>query len=339
MKKTFSLLLAAGFSFGLAAEVILKDDFSANAPGDNVPAGWKRYHNGPNQGKIAVADRGGDKREVILEDSCPQSENGITRTFPAVGGKKYRAGIKARALDPERTDLAYFQLRFLPSNKLVQEPVSVFGSDDYAINVIGLEAPAGTTNAQIFVYSHNKPQPAIAIAEFILEDADNTFAAPTPWPGENILLVRDSFRKLKLDEKTGAPVNWNLYAQGPQKGVVAKADEADGATALKLSDAYNDSEIGVMRFFKVTPGMYYRAKVSAKASAPGFLIQISFTPDAKNYKQTFFAKSDDYKEYVVDYQAPEDAKGGYVYIYSHKAPVSEVSIRDFSLESSPVPFN
>ncbi len=339
MKKSLSLLLAAGFSFGLAAEVILKDDFSANAPGDNVPAGWKRYQNGPNQGKIAVADRGGDKREVILEDSCPQSENGITRTFPAVGGKKYRAGIKARTIDPNRTDLAYFQLRFLPSNKLIQEPVSVFSSDEYAINMVELEAPAGTTHAQVFIYSHSKPQPAIAIAEFILEDADNAFAAPTPWPGENILLIRDPFRKVQIDDKTGAPVNWSRYMQGPQKGVIAKVDEADGGSALKLSDAFNDSEIGVMRFFKVTPGMYYRAKVSAKASAPGFLLQISFPPNAKNYKQTFFAKSDDYKEYVVDYQAPEDAKNGYVYIYSHKAPVSEVSVRDFSLESSPVPFN
>ncbi len=338
MKKQLMLALAAGVSFGLAAEVILKDDFSSNAPGDNVPSGWKRYGGTPNQGKIAVADLGGDKREVILDDNCPLSENGITRAFPAVGGKKYRVGIKARSLDLARTDLAYLQLRFLPSNKLLQEPIILLGKDDYAINVVELEAPAGTTNAQVFIYSHAKPQPAIAVSEFIIEDTDGAFATATPWPDENLMLIRDSFRKLVLDAKTGAPQGWGRYAQGPQAGAIAKADEADGETALKLVDPAADSEIGVMKNFKAQPGMYYRAKVSAKATAPGFLFQISFAPNPKNFKQTFFTQSDEFKDYVIEYQAPKETKAGCVYIYSHKPPVGEFTVRDFTLESSPTPF-
>lgn len=321
---------------GASAEVILRDDFSSGAPGTGLPPGWRRYGAGEDSNKISVVDRNG-KREVLIQDTSAQAEGGMNRSFPATGGKRYRVGVMARSMDARYQDQAYFQLRFLPGNQFRQEPISVSGTEEYIPNMIELEAPAGTTGLAVYIYTHKAPQPAVAIRDFILEDAAENFSTPAPWPDVVPIALIDRFRNTELDAKTKAPTGWRYYSQGPNAGKI-EIVEADGAKCLKMTDANADSEIGISRVFKADPGYYYRLRVQARATVDNtFLGQISFAPGKHNH-QVFFKKSDDFKEYTLECRMPQDAKAGVIYFYSHKTPVGEVQLRDFVLECSPEPF-
>ncbi len=324
---------------GVSAEVMLRDDFSANAPGEAVPSGWQLYKQGPNTGKISIRDLGDGKRELLIDDECDQSEIGVTRQFPATAGNYYRIALKARQLNELKKDPAYFQLRFLPSQKLLQRPITVLDAERYNPNMITLQAPAGTTGLQIFIYTHKAPKPAVAISEFQLDESATPFTTFSPWPNEQLLLKQDPMTELKLDEKSGAPVSWGRYTQGPNPGTIEVTSLPDGKTALKMVDNDNQSEIGVQYSFSVTPGLYYQATVDAKNPTEGqcFLLQLSMFP-GKQHKQVFFTRSDDFKTYTVTVQAPEDATKGVVYIYSHKAPTGSIELRNFRLEQSERPF-
>lgn len=330
-------LLSAGLLAGYtaAAEVVLQDDFASNAPAEAVPAGWNIYKSGPTVGRVAVEERDG-KKVVVIDDQCDQSEIGITRAFPAVAGKKYRFAVKAKMLDETRKDAAFFQIRFYPEQKFIQDPVVVFDTKTGNPNVITMQAPEGTERAQVYIYTHKGPKPALVVEEIVIEDADGNFTNASPWDGVGAVIARDSFTDLPADN--AVPAGWRRYTQGPNPGPLTVVKDGDG-TALCLTDEAEDSEIGIARTFNAIPGVYYRATVQAKAPAgkPGFLIQLSGHP-SKLYKQTFFNQSDDFKTYSVTYQMPEDAKNGTVYIYSHKTPKGQVIVKDFLLEKSDVPF-
>ena len=264
----------------------------------------------------------------------------IAGRFPATAGNYYRIALKARQLNELKKDAAYFQLRFLPSQKLLQLPIAVLDTERYNPNVISLQAPAGTTGLQIFIYTHKAPKPAVAISEFYLEESATPFESYSPWPQEQQILKQDPMTSLKLDEKSGAPVYWGRYTQGPKPGTIEVATQADGQTALKMVDSDNQSEIGIEYSFPVVPGLYYRATVDAKnpTGERCFLMQLSMFP-GKQHKQVFFTQSDDFKTYTLTVQAPEGTNKGTVYLYSHKPPTGSIELRNFQLEQSERPFD
>ena len=120
-----SMFLAC--TFCAAAETVLDDDFSTNAPDSGVPAGWKMYQQGPETGDVTVR-REGNVNVLYFNDVCGKSEIGITRDLSAVSGKYYR--LTAEIGDLSGVDLKKsapaLQLRFMkrPQNSVYNVWVS-----------------------------------------------------------------------------------------------------------------------------------------------------------------------------------------------------------------------
>lgn len=167
--------LTAAILFGIAgsgfgAEIVLRDDFSTNAPGNDVPAGWRLYRQGPNLGGISVEPAGKAMR-LHLKDICDKSEIGITRILPAVRGKYYR--LTATAVPAPGTHIAHntviLQLRFLSKPPKIQ----------YArMRENQLETVVGQANddqLQIYLFTMKPGQPDVFIPEVRLEVSDTPF--------------------------------------------------------------------------------------------------------------------------------------------------------------------
>src|SRR5690606_3059492 len=76
--------------------------------------------------RITVVDADDrERRALLMEDmvSIPrgnQGEIGLYQTVPVVAGRPYRATATLGALTDASPETTYLQLRFLPSNELVQ---------------------------------------------------------------------------------------------------------------------------------------------------------------------------------------------------------------------------
>lgn len=338
MKKML-LLSAAAATLSLAgAEVLINDNFSANAPAAAAPAGWNVYAKITELNTIVIKDLGGEKREVAVTDADEQNEIGLTRVLPAVPGKFYRFSAKLRRNDDANSSTPAIQIRFLPSNKFKQINTTA-GIDNWSPNSVSMQAPEGTESVQVFVYTFKPTKAAYSIGALMIEESDADFGDSQPWPPEDTLALESSFTDAKINAKTKLPVNWVLYKQGPDAGTVELTPEG-----VKMSDQSASSEIGLTRTFAAKPGSYFRASVRVKtlenkpAGDSGFLLQVSFWK-AKVNKQAFFKNTPDFTEYTVTGQIPADDPNGTIYLYSHKAPTNTVVLQNFKFEVSPNPFN
>lgn len=169
------LAMTAAILFGIAgsgfgAEIVLRDDFSANAPSKDVPAGWRLYRQGPNLGGISVEPDGKAMR-LHLKDICDKSEIGITRILPAEKGKFYR--LTATAVPAPGTHIAHntviLQLRFLSRPPKIQY---VRMREDTPAVVTG---QANDDKLQIYLFTMKPGQPNVFVSEVRLEVSDTPF--------------------------------------------------------------------------------------------------------------------------------------------------------------------
>ena len=168
MKK--QILWIFGLVFGMAfcsfgADTVLDDDFSTNAAGEGVPAGWTLYRQGPTLGKMVIGENG-----LYLKDVCDKSEIGITRILSAVPGKYYRLTAEVGTLTGRYGKAApVLQLRFLSqphkiSNVSMQpgKPVVVTGQ-------------ANADKLQIYLFAMKYGQLELTVRRVKLEVSDNPF--------------------------------------------------------------------------------------------------------------------------------------------------------------------
>lgn len=335
-KKEIVWLCAAATALSLNAEVIIKDSFEGNAVGSNLPAGWQLYKQGPNLGKIEFAENGGGK-EVRIADSFKDSEIGLTRRFPAQPGKFYRFGALLRLQDSKNKETPFIQLRFLPSNKLRQIKTTALGSDSYVASLVAMQAPEGTREVQVFLYTFKPVEAAYAVRSLILEESDQDFANTSPWGIEVGKIIDSPLANAKLGNQ-GQPDNWLLYSKGSAGDEMTITSEG-----LKMVDNSKTTEVGISRNFATRPGQYFRARVQGKAAdgktagTSGFVMQVSFFA-AKKHQATPVLNTADFKVYEITGQVPADTTSGSVYLYSHKSPTGAVLLKDFSLELSDTPF-
>ncbi len=338
MMKNLLLSAAAGAVLSLSgAEVLINDNFSANAAGATPPAGWNVYAKITELNTIVIKDLGNDKREVAVVDADEQAEIGLTRVLPASPGKFYRFSAKLRRSDDANTTTPAIQIRFLPSGKFKQVNTTA-GVDNWSPNSVSMQAPEGTEKVQVFLYTFKPTKAAYSIGALMIEESGADFGDSQPWPPETSFTFESSFTDSKLDAKTKLPVNWRLYKQGPDAGTIDLTAEG-----VKMSDQSATSEIGLTRTFVAQPGSYFRATVRAKslektAGDSGFLLQVSFWK-AKLNKQAFVKNTADFAEYTVTGQIPADDPNGTIYLYSHKTPTNTVVFQNFKFEVSQTPFN
>ncbi len=338
MKKSL-VMLAAGVALSLCgAETLINDNFSSNAPGFGAPSGWNVYAKITELNTIEIKDMGGDRREVVLKDTDPQAEIGLTRALPATAGKFYRFSAKIRRTDPAMGSVPAIQIRFLPSNKFKQISTAANNSVMTA-NSVSMQAPEGTERLQVYLYSFKPMLSAYAISALKIEESDADFGATLPWPLEPSFTLTSNFTDEKVDDKTNLPFDWLLYKQGPDLGTVEATAEG-----VKMTDRSKSSEIGMYRIFAANPGSYFRATFQAKTlegqagSDSGFMLQVSFWK-AKQTQFVVVKNSTDFADYVLTGQVPAEPGDGNIYIYSHKAPTNVAVFRNFKFEVSPTPFN
>ena len=160
-----AVLLGAAWCAG-GAEIVLKDDFSTNAPGSEIPAGWRLYRQGPTFGKMTVTKNG-----LYMKDVCDKSEIGITRILPAVNGKYYRLTATA---DPAKgttfdRNSVILQLRFL------SDPHRIINTRMLPGKQMTATGQANADKLQIYLFTMKPGQPEITVPEIRLEVSDTPF--------------------------------------------------------------------------------------------------------------------------------------------------------------------
>ena len=154
-----------------AAETVLNDDFSTNAPGSGVPAGWKMYQQGPQTGTVSVR-QSGNTNVLHLKDICGKSEIGITRDLSAFPGKYYRlsAEIGDLAVADLNRHAPVLQLRFMkqPRNSVYNVRVTPGRT-----TVVTGRADAATL--RIYLFTMRSGQPEMTVKRIKLEVSDKPF--------------------------------------------------------------------------------------------------------------------------------------------------------------------
>lgn len=175
MKFSATVLLLLGISAGAfaAATAVFDGTFTGHAGAP--PDGWKIYGQSANPKAVQVVETESGKA-VRIDDDNEKTETGIYRDFPAQEGLYYRATLKSAGVEGRKYAGAQLQMRFLPVDKFKQTGI---GGD---LAVVDMQAPPGTRQVRIYVYTHFNPTPALIAKSVKLESDVEAFApvAVTP---------------------------------------------------------------------------------------------------------------------------------------------------------------
>lgn len=130
--------------------------------------------------------------------------------------------------------------------------------------------------------------------------------------------------------------SWQVYPEANNGSTRISIDSAQGRTTLRLIDKDKKEGVGVRRRFEVMPGKYYRLKVSAKGQ--GLSLYINFYDQNNSLIQKEHLKSirfnqDRFTWGEITEQAPEGAKYCYVWLYSPKSNLTDVTVNDLAFEA------
>lgn len=129
---------------------------------------------------------------------------------------------------------------------------------------------------------------------------------------------------------------WQIYPEANNNSTRLNIVSVRGRAMLRLIDQDKKEGIGVRRKFEVTPGKYYRLKVSAKGQ--GLSLYINFYDQNNSLIQKEHLKSirfnqDRFSWGEITEQAPEGAKYCYVWLYSPKSNLTDVTVNDLAFEA------
>lgn len=129
--------------------------------------------------------------------------------------------------------------------------------------------------------------------------------------------------------------SWQVYPEANNGSTRISIDTAQGRTTLRLIDKDKNEGVGVRRRFEVMPGKYYRLKVSAKGQ--GLSLYINFYDQNNSLIQKEHLKSIRFNQDrfwgEITEQAPEGAKYCYVWLYSPKSNLTDVTVNDLAFEA------
>lgn len=198
-------LIAVGLNLNIAAgnDISIKNgDFEGGSNKNSTPLNWKEYGKTilpPNENycySVIKAD-GKQNHALFMLDNNEQEETGITFTVHAREKLQYTLNLEAKTSREDKSNGAFMQIRFLPSNKFIYCPIEP-GLDKYKLNELSGSAPAGTTAVAVYLYTHRKAKPEIIIDNLQLSSD----------PAKNIADYKTFSRDLCLDTnliKDGKP--------------------------------------------------------------------------------------------------------------------------------------
>lgn len=160
-----------------------------------VPVGWTRYGGKGTDQRLAVVAGPDEKKALLIADGDPAAEIGVYQTFPLKAGETYRAGALVAAVPQSSPAGAYLQLRFLPSNQLVQTSLWTLATDRFReVSVTGT-APPGTTKGVLYLYTHKDPTPKVLVTGVRVEGG---LPPPPPPPPPPVPPQYDKLKDLHL---------------------------------------------------------------------------------------------------------------------------------------------
>lgn len=156
--------------------VLIKDSLAGLPAGQDAPAGWRLYKQGPQTGRIETAPA--DGADVLrMVDAYADSEIGISRSYPLIPGAYYRASVEAKAAlgaDSKNNFCFLMQLSAHPSKSFKQ--VFFRPSDDFVAYSCEFQAPEDGKNGVVYLYSHRAPTGEVLLRNFKLETSYEPFA-------------------------------------------------------------------------------------------------------------------------------------------------------------------
>lgn len=146
-------------------EVPLKNAaFAQGVDPHGMPSGWSRYGGAGKEQELKVVDLPGGGKALLIADGDSKAEIGVVQTVDLKEAETYQASVKVRAVEGASPAGAYLQFRFLPSQQFVQKSLAG-GSATFSEVAVKATAPAGTTKAMIYLYTHRDPTPKLLVTE------------------------------------------------------------------------------------------------------------------------------------------------------------------------------
>ena len=145
-------------------DLLKNPSFEEGVQDNGVPVGWGLYGGlGPKRSLEVVELPEG--KAVLISDSNSSGEVGLVQSVSAEANAPYLASVKVKAVGDASPHGAYLQLRFLPSNEYVQNPLMPGPGGKFRETQVGRVSPPGTTEAVLYLYTHASPTPQVVVAD------------------------------------------------------------------------------------------------------------------------------------------------------------------------------
>jgi hypothetical protein len=202
----------------IVSENLLKNPLFEQGIDDNgLPLGWSLYGGtGTNQHiKLVEADEN-TRTVVLLDDGDASAEIGLMQTCPVKPSLTYEASVETRAFEIASPHGAYLQLRFLPSQKYVQESIACDSTKRFEKVSVKATAPPDTESARVYLYTHRSPTPKLLVRNVMLVSGVDPPPPPPPAP---VPPVYSKFKDLHITTELVSRGKPNITIIVPASGV------------------------------------------------------------------------------------------------------------------------
>ncbi|MBN2128107.1 MAG: hypothetical protein JW741_01370 [Sedimentisphaerales bacterium] len=204
--------------------------FDGGVENNGVPLGWSKYGGGGKNQEIRVVNDPEGRKALLIADGDPSAETGVSQGIDLKGGETYRVTVKVRAVKGVSAAGAYVQLRFLPSNQLVQTDLNAESVEEFSEISVKGTAPPDTTSGVIYLYTHRAPTPQVLVTDVQIVGGLSSLPPPPPAP------VPPRYSKLK-DLHLDIPL---VDAGRPRVAIVAAASGVYAAAATAIQQAIQE---------------------------------------------------------------------------------------------------
>ena len=165
MAMLLALTTAATAADGTFEVPLENSTFNGGVGKNEGPVGWSRYGHDGREQELKVLEDSDNRTMLMIADGDRAAEIGVSQSFPLKGGETYRVSAMVRGVQGAVSTGAYLQLRFLPSNRLVQTGLIAKSTDEFTEVAVKGTAPPDTTRGVIYLYTHRQPTPRVCVTD------------------------------------------------------------------------------------------------------------------------------------------------------------------------------
>ncbi|MBN2295357.1 MAG: hypothetical protein JXM70_23200 [Pirellulales bacterium] len=196
--------------------------FKSGVDNSKVPLGWSKYGGGKDQ-KLEIVDGPNGRKALLIADGNPKAEIGVYQAFDLKGGETYQVTAKVRAVEHASRTGAFLQLRFLPSNQLIQTKLNARSAAEFFEVSLKGTAPPDTTQGIIYLYTHRDPMPKVLVTDVRVVGG---FPPPPPPPPPPVPPQYKKLKKLHIDIPLVQGGKPNVAIVAPSSGLYKVAARA-----------------------------------------------------------------------------------------------------------------